>query len=74
MSLDELFCGIKTIGRFSEESCEALQIKGNMQQQNTKVVTSVQEIVAYEDCRCVRLTNGTLIPEKSCWIYMSGLV
>ena len=38
MSLDGLFCGIKAIGRFSEERCEALQTKGNMQQQNTKVV------------------------------------
>ena len=36
MSLDELFCGIKAIGRFPEESCEALQTKGNMQQQNMK--------------------------------------
>ena len=59
-----MFCGIKAIGRFSEESCGALQTKGNMQQQNMKVVTSVWKIVVYEGGRCVRLTNGTLIPEK----------
>ena len=31
---------------------------------NTKVVTSVVDVVVYEDDRYVRLTNGTLIPEK----------
>ena len=37
---------------------------------NTKVVTSVVDIVVYEDDRYVRLTNGTLIPEK-CFRYLS---
>ena len=34
-----------------------------------KVVTSVVDIVVYEDDRYVKLTNGTLIPEKWLDIY-----
>ena len=36
---------------------------------NTKVVTSVVEVVEYEDELYVRLTNGTLIPQRWLAIY-----
>ena len=36
---------------------------------NTKVVTSVVEVVVYEGENYVKLTNGTLIPEQWLAIY-----
>ena len=36
---------------------------------NTKVVTSVVEVVWYEGEKYVQLTNGTLIPERWLVIY-----